>query len=298
MVKTKLFNREKKLKSYNYVDWLIIAFFLLLVVISLIPMLNILSLSVSDKLDALKNKAMLFPNFKNMTLGAYSAVFTSDAVYTSLLVSLGTTVVATLLHMLVTVLGGFAISNKKLPGRTLMLVFLVITMLFGGGLIPGYLTISSYGLIDTFWVLVIPGAVGAYSIIMMKNYIINIPESLKESAEIDGANPLVILFQIIVPLSVPIIATLSLFCAVGKWNDWATAFFYIKENKILWPFQNVLQNIVVNLETSNSTGINFAEMGEAFKNALIVISIVPVIFLYLFAQKYFIKGIFIGSVKG
>lgn len=288
---------KRKLKGYNYVDWLIIIFFLILVAITLVPVLNILSLSISDNYAAIHNKGMLFPDLSHVTFDAYVAVFRSTAVYSSFLISLCVTIVATLFHMAVTILAGYTLSIKKLPGRSVLMMFLLITMLFSGGLIPGYLTISSYGLKDTFWVLVIPGAVSAYSIILMKNYIIHIPESLKEAAEIDGANPLYVLIKIIIPLSVPIIATLSLFCAVGKWNDWQTAFYYIKERRELWPFQNVLQNIVVNMDTSNTPGLDLSSLGEAFKNALIVISVIPITLLYLFAQKYFIKGLFVGSVK-
>ncbi len=294
MVSTK---PRRKLKGYNYADWLIIAFFVIFVLITLVPVLNILSLSISDNYAAIHNKGMLFPDFAHVTFDAYIAVFRSTAVYRSFFISLGVTLVATLIHMAVTILAGYTLSIKKLPGRMFLMIFLLITMLFSGGLIPGYLTISSYGLKDTFWVLVVPGAVSAYSIILMKNFIIHIPESLKEAAEIDGASPLYILINIIIPLSVPIIATLSLFCAVGKWNDWQTAFYYIKEARHLWPFQNVLQTIVVNMDTSNAQGLDLSKLGEAFKNALIVISIIPITILYLFAQKYFIKGLFIGSVK-
>lgn len=293
----KVHHRERKLKSYNVVDWLIIAFFSLYVLTTLIPVLNILSLSISDDYAALYNPGMLFPDLYHVTFDAYLAVIRSTAIYSSFFVSLATTLVATLLHILVTIFAGYALSIKKLPFRNVLMIFLLITMLFSGGLIPGYLTISSYGLIDTFWVLVVPGAVSAYSIILMKNFIIHIPESLKEAAEIDGANPFYILFKIIIPLSVPIIATLSLFCAVGKWNDWQTAFYYIKKRTDLRPFQNVLQTIVVNMDTSQANGLDLSVLGEAFKNALIVISVIPITILYLFAQKYFIKGLFIGSVK-
>ena len=199
--------------------------------------------------------------------------------------------------MTVTILSGFVLSNRKLPGRTAMLIFVLFTMLFGGGLIPTYLTISSYKMIDTIWSLILPGAVSVYSIILMKNYIIQIPKSLMEAGEIDGASPGYLLWRIIVPLSVPIIATLSLFCAVGKWNDWFSAYIFIKQAKHLWPFQNVLQNLVVNTDLGNVIDIDLSNLGEAFKNALIVVSIIPVVLIYLAAQQYFIKGIFIGSVK-
>ena len=289
--------KHKGLKALNAVDYLIMAFFVLFVMISLIPLLNIISLSVSDNYSAIHNKGMLFPDFEHVSIDAYKAVFNSSAIYTSFLMSVLITLVATLMHITVTICAGFALSLKKLPGRNILLLLVLFTMLFNGGLIPNYLTISSYNMLDTFWVLVLPGAVSGYSIVLMKNYIVQIPASMKEAAEIDGASPIYIMMMIIIPLSVPIIATLSLFCAIGKWNDWTTAFFYIKQEKWLLPFQNVLQTLVVNTDTSNTNNIDLSNLGEAFKNALIVVSIVPVTIAYLCAQKYFIKGLFIGSVK-
>ena len=289
--------KNKKLKSLNVVDYLIMAFFIVFVLISLVPLLNILSLSISDNYSAIHNKGMIFPDFKHTSFNAYKAVFNSSAIYTSFLMSILITVVATLVHIAVTICAGYVLSIKRLPGRNALLLFVLFTMLFNGGLIPNYLTISSYNLIDSFWVLVLPGAVSGYSIVLMKNYIAQIPASMKEAAEIDGASPTYIMFVIIIPLSVPIIATLSLFCAIGKWNDWTTAFFYIKQKKWLLPFQNVLQSLVVNTDTTNTNNIDLSNLGEAFKNALIVVSIIPVTIAYLCAQKYFIKGLFIGSVK-
>lgn len=288
---------KKKLKRLNIVDYLIMAFFIIFVLISLVPLLNILSLSVSDNYSAIHNKGMLFPDYRHTSFDAYKAVLNSSAIYTSFLMSLLITVVATLVHIAVTICAGYVLSIKQLPGRNVLLLFVLFTMLFNGGLIPNYLTISAYNLIDNFWVLVLPGAVSGYSIVLMKNYIAQIPASMKEAAQIDGAGPTYIMVVIIIPLSVPIIATLSLFCAIGKWNDWTTAFFYIKQAKWLLPFQNVLQSLVVNTDTTNTNNIDLSNLGEAFKNALIVISIIPVTIAYLCAQKYFIKGLFIGSVK-
>ena len=290
-------SKKYKLKKINYVDILIVLFFVLLISVSLVPLLNILSLSISDDYIAIHNKGMLFPNFNHVSFDAYKAVFNSSAIYQSFFMSVLVTIVATLIHITVTICAGFALSDREMPFRNSLLFFVLFTMLFNGGLIPTYLAISSYGLTDNFLVLVLPGAVSGYSIVLMKNYICQMPKSMKEAAEIDGASPIVLLINIIVPLSGPIIATLCLFCAVGKWNDWTTAFFYIKEARHLWPFQNVLQTIVVNTDSSNAENIDLSKLGEAFKNALIVVSIIPVTILYLCTQKFLVKGLFIGSVK-
>lgn len=290
--------KKSKLKRNNYVDWLIIIFFLLLVSVTLVPILNILSLSVSDDYMAIHNKGMLFPSWEHTTLAAYGAILQSSSIYKSFLMSLIYIVVATTIHIAVTICGGFSISLKTLPGRSLMITILTITMLFGGGLIPTYLTISSYNLIDTFFVFVLPGAANAYHMILMKNFISQLPEEMIEAAELDGANSLYILLRIIVPLSVPVIATLALFFAVGKWNDWSTAFFYVKDEKWLYPFQNVLRVFVVDAGDSDKTGIDLSGLGEAFRSAMIVISILPVTIMYLFMQRYLVKGLVVGSVKG
>ncbi len=287
-----------KLKRNNFVDWIIIIFFLLLISVTLVPILNILSLSVSDDYMAIHNKGMLFPDFAHTSLAAYGAILSSSSIYKSVLMSLIYIVVATAIHIAVTICGGFSISLKTLPGRNVMITILTITMLFGGGLIPTYLTISSYNLIDTFWVFVLPSAANAYHMILMKNFISQLPEEMIEAAELDGANPFFILIRIIVPLSVPVLATLSLFFAVGKWNDWSTAFFYVKTEKWLYPFQNVLRVFVVNSGDSDKTGIDLSGMGEAFRSAMIVVSILPVTIMYLFMQRYLVKGLVVGSVKG
>ena len=292
----------KQIKSYrnrnNFVDYLIIIFFLVLVSITIVPLLNILSLSVSDDYTAIHNKGMLFPTWGHITINAYWAVLSSVSIYKSFLMSMVYVISGTAIHIAVTICAGYAISIKKLPLRNFLLSILLLSMLFGGGLIPTYLTISSYGLIDTFWVFVLPIAANAYHIILIKNYIGQLPDGMIEAAEIDGASAFTILLRIVLPLSIPIIATLSLFFAVGKWNDWATAFFYVKKAKELYPFQNVLRVFVVDAGSADKTGIDLSGLGEAFKSTMIVISILPITIMYLFMQKYLVKGLFVGSVKG
>ena len=289
--------RGKKLKSANFVDVCINVFFAIVVAVSLIPMLHILALSVSDEYAVLTNPGRLLPDITHMSIMPYVAVFRSTIIYSSLAISFSIVILATVINMAFTICCGFVLSNKELPGRNLMLYFVLFTILFGGGLIPTYLTVSSYGLVDTYWVLVLLGAVNGYNIIFMKNFINGIPVSLSESAKIEGANVFQLLLYIIVPMSKPVIATLSLFCAVGKWNDWSTAYIYIYNAKWLKPFQNVLQDIVVNPDTSNAYGLDLSEFGTAFQNALIVISLIPVVVLYLLAQKHLVRGLFVGSVK-
>lgn len=289
--------KEKKLHSINFVDVLIVIFFILIVSVSLVPMMNILSLSVSDEWAATVNPGRFFPDFNHMALAAYKALITSKAVYRGLLVSFSVVFVGTAIHMTLTTMVGFAVSNEKVPGRKGMMLYVLFTILFNGGLIPTYLAIDSYGLINTFWVLVIPYAVNGYNVVLIKNHIANIPKALLDAAEIDGANPLVLLIKIILPLCIPVMATLALLCAISKWNDWMTYFLYARGVQELKPFQNVLQDVVVNVDLSNANDMDLSEFGTAFQNALIVVSLIPIVVLYLLTQKYLIKGLFIGSVK-
>ena len=289
--------REKKLHSANFVDVFIVIFFVIIVAISLVPLMNILSLSISDEYAVTVDPGRFFPDFKHVSFVAYKAVITSTAVYRGLLVSLLVVATGTVFYLLLTTMVGFAVSNDKVPGRKLMMFYVLFTILFNGGLIPTYLAIDSYGLMNTFWVLIIPNAVNGYNVVLIKNHIANIPKSLLESAEIDGANPVILLINIILPLCIPVMATLALLCAIGKWNDWMSYFLYARGVKWLKPFQNVLQDVVVNPQLDNTDGVNLAEFGTAFQNALIVFSLVPIVVMYLFTQKYLIKGLFIGSVK-
>jgi len=181
-----------------------------------------------------------------------------------------------------------------------MLLFLLITMLFGGGLIPYYLVIKDLGLIDNVLVHIIPGLVSGFNIILMKNFIQQIPGSLIEAARIDGAGFFRILFQIIAPLSKPILATLALFFGVGKWNEWYTTVLFINDPD-LYPIQNILRQMVVegNMDTIGSGIVNRPEftLSISIKMAVIVIATVPIMLVYPFLQKHFVKGIFMGSVK-
>lgn len=289
--------KEKKLHSANFVDVLIVIFFVLTIAISLVPMLNIFSLSISDEYAVALNPARFFPDFYHVTFAAYKAVFTSESVYRGLLVSLLVVIVGTAVYLTLTTMVGFAVSNEKVPGRKLMMYYVLFTILFNGGLIPTYLAIDSYGMMNTFWVMVLPNAVNGYNVVLIKNHIANIPKGLIESAEIDGANPLVVLIKIVLPLCIPVMATLALFCAISKWNDWMTYFLYARGVQWLKPFQNVLQDVVVNTALDNADGMNLSEFGTAFQNALIVCSLIPIVAMYLVTQKYLVKGLFIGSVK-
>ena len=218
------------------------------------------------------------------------------------------TVFGTVLTIAVTLLGAYPLSKKKLPGRNVVTIYILVTMFFGGGLIPTYLLIRSLGLMDSRWALIFPTLAAGYYIIIMRNFLMVIDKAYEESAFLDGANYLQILVKIIIPLSKPVIATIALWTAVGHWNEWFAALIYIKsESKVV--LQILLRRLIQATALAGASfGTSAAETfmaaeetempSEAVRAAVTVLTIGPIVFVYPFIQKYFIKGIFIGSLKG
>ena len=297
MVRKDAKQRLRKRKPLGIADVVIYGVFILLSAVTLIPFMNIIAISLSDYGAVVTNKAMIFP--EGLNFDAYY-IIGDPAVLKSFLLTVMIVVVSTVLHLLLCLLTAYPLSKKDLPGRNVMLLFLLITMLFGGGLIPYYLVIKDLGLIDNVLVHIIPGLVSGFNIILMKNFIQQIPGSLIEAARIDGAGFFRVLFQIIAPLSKPILATLALFFGVGKWNEWYTTVLFINDPD-LYPIQNILRQMVVegNMDTVGSGIVSRPEftLSISIKMAVIVIATVPIMLVYPFLQKHFVKGIFMGSVK-
>lgn len=234
------------------------------------------------------------------SLDAYLLVFQSDSLFSSLMFSVLITIVSTFLSLVITVLAAYPLTKKGLKGRKIILLFVIFAMLFSGGLIPYYLLIDQLGLVGNPLVYIVVGLVSPYNIIIVKNFISSLPEELMESAKVDGAGELRTLFKIVLPLSGPIIATVALWVAVAKWNDWATTLYYMgDQNKGLWMFQYYLQEI---LKTATNDSPTFDPsvvlLAKNVKNSAVIISIIPIILVYPFIQKYFVKGVLLGSVKG
>ena len=238
---------------------------------------------------------------ENFSLGAYQYIFSTNTFVRSIGVSVYITVVGTLVSMLLTSFMAYALSCKQLRGRSLILFLVVFTMMFNGGMIPTFLVVKGTGLFNSLWSLIIPNAISAYNMILMKNYFQELPEELKESARIDGCHEIRIVFQIILPISLPIMATIGLFYAVSKWNIFMEALLYINKNQ-LWPVQVLLRNIIFVLTGGlGDAGAEIYKMSfsdESMKAAVIVVSSLPIVIVYPFLQKYFTKGLLMGSVKG
>lgn len=262
------------------------------------PFIHVFAKSVSEEAFVIANKVLLIP--KGFQMEAYKKVFSDMGIMRSFGVSVLITVLFTVLGMTVTLCAAYPLSRSGLPGRQAITFFFMFTMYFNGGIIPEYLLLNSLGLLDSLAVLILPLAFSAYNFLIMKTSLkASIPESLIESAYLDGASEYRILWSIVMPLSKPIIATLSLFYAVGRWNSYSDALFYIKQNVDIRPLQLKLYYLVVAAtEAIQGSEISATTTNpEVLKAACIMFATVPVICIYPFIQKYFVQGTMIGSVK-
>ncbi|MCX6972452.1 MAG: carbohydrate ABC transporter permease [Verrucomicrobia bacterium] len=264
----------------------------------LYPFLYTLSLSLSSAKEASRDGLHLYP--AELSLTSYQMVLTNPNILTGYINTIVRTLLGTTLTLLATCVAAYPLSRREMPHRSLITFLIVFTMLFGGGMVPSYLLMKNLGLINTIWVLVVPGMLSAFNIIIVKNYFQSLPESLTESARIDGAGEWRILFQIYLPLSKPVLATVALWSAVGHWNSWFDALLYITEDR-KQVLQTFLQRIVIESSTQMmELGITDAQMqftSETIKAATIIITILPIIMVYPFIQRHFVKGIMLGGVK-
>ncbi len=281
-------------QKFSFVDVMIYIILGLLVVTMVVPFMNIISISLSDYTSVVSDKTMLIP--KNLNFSAYKIIFNVE-VYRAFFLTAFVTVANTTLHIILCMMAAYPLAKKELPGRKVMFIYVLFTMLFSGGTIPFYILVRDLGLTDNVLVYILPGVVGAYTVVLMKNFIGQIPKSLEEAALTDGANYLYILFKIIFPLSKPIIATMALFNAVGVWNNWFTAVLFVKD-KNLYLIQNVLREMLIegNMAAFGQTNL-MQTFDDSVKMAAIIVSIIPIVAIYPFVQRYFTKGLYLGSVK-
>ncbi|QUH31341.1 carbohydrate ABC transporter permease [Vallitalea guaymasensis] len=271
----------------------------------LLPFILLISVSLSSEQDILNYGYRLIPHKIDFT--AYKYVFeNSKELIRSYEVSIFITVVATVISVFLKLLAAYPLSQKAFKCRKVIMFFIFFTMLFNGGLVPSYILISQYlNLDNTIWVMIIPQLVSAWDIIIMRTFLQRIPVSLFEAAKIDGANQYKIFIRIVIPLSKPIIATIALFTCLAKWNDWFTALLYIRDSQ-LYPLQYLLQRILMDLQFlidhAQNAPAGMADSlkipGESMRMAMCILAAGPMVFIFPFFQKYFVKGITIGSVKG
>jgi putative aldouronate transport system permease protein len=242
---------------------------------------------------------------KTVTFEAYKLFFNDTfGLIRAYAISISRVVVGTSMNIIFTGVLAYVLSKKWLPGRNVIMTMVFVTMNFSGGLIPTFIVVKSIGLRNTFWAMIIPGLIGSFYMIILRNFFSQVPESLTESAYLDGAGELTILFRIVFPLSLPSIATIALFYAVGHWNAWFDASIYINNEK-LYPLQLILRKIIIqeDFSSSNMSKSIVVDMlkkpsSYALKNTAIFYTTLPILCVYPFAQKYFVKGVLTGSIKG
>ena len=288
-------------KVFDLVNLLIM---LALLVIFIWPRWFVLIASISDPAQVWQGNVILFP--RDITLDAYKEVIEYETIWTGYRNTIIYTLVGTAINMVLTVCGAYPLSRKDFMPRNFFMILFMITMYFSGGLIPTYLVVNRLNLVDTIWAMVIPNAVSMFNIIITRTYFVNsIPGELFEAAQLDGANTAQYLFKVVLPLSKPILAVIVLFYAVGHWNDFYSALIYVNSQELM-PLQSILRKLLLStqmtLQTSSSMSpdeiMRRSQLSQTLKYSSIIVSTVPVLCLYPFVQKYFVKGIMIGSVKG
>lgn len=290
-----------KTKSDRIVDVFIYAGLGLFALFTLFPLYYVFVMSITPISEVLKNGGfVIVPS--GFTLDAYKAIWDSPTVPRALQITILITVLGTALNLAVTALLAYPLSKKSLPGRNIFLFLIVFTMLFSGGLIPLYLVVRGTGLLDTIWALIIPGMVSAFNMLIMKTFFENLPDEVEEAAKVDGCSDVAILIRIVLPLSTPIMATLGLFYGVTHWNEYFKGIMYLTDRS-LYPIQVVLRamiqtpNISSELQLQNPGQVHQLPP-ETIKMAVVVAALLPILAVYPFLQKYFMKGMLLGAIKG
>ncbi|MBE5815391.1 MAG: carbohydrate ABC transporter permease [Clostridiales bacterium] len=280
----------------NYVILTLVAF------TTILPFIYIIGASFATEYELATRPLFIIP--QDVTLDAYKFIFSSNKILNGFGNSIFITVAGTLINLFFTVTMAYAISKTRIRGRNFILNMVIFSMFFSGGMIPGYIVVANMlKLKDTYWSVLLPGAISAYNMMIVKNFFQGIPQELEDSAAIDGCNDLGILWKIVLPLSLPVLATFGLFYAVGHWNSYFGAMIYMSGARDKWPLQVLLREIII---LSNASAGDMAAMDPEFvqppeqsiKMAVIVVSTVPIMCVYPFLQKYFVKGVMVGALKG
>jgi putative aldouronate transport system permease protein len=265
------------------------------------PLIYVIGMSLTTEYELIQRNWFVIIPWKP-TLRAYELIFTrTPIIYNSLLITVSRALLGIPAGLILVVPGGYILAKYDLPGRKMFVMFLVVTMILSGGLIPSYILMQSLGLLNTFWIYIVPGMGATYSMLIIKLFVENMPGELMESADLDGASEMQKMFYIAIPLLVPTICALSLFSVVGHWNDWFTTMIYVND-QMLYPIQFVIRIIMVStvMQDNVSGAITMMERSnpQSVKMASVVVAVFPVLCVYPFLQKYFIYGVYTGSVKG
>ncbi|WP_017688433.1 carbohydrate ABC transporter permease [Paenibacillus sp. PAMC 26794] len=287
-------------------DTINIIFMVSLMIVTIYPFVNMIAVSFNNANDAIRGGIYLWPRV--WTLDNYKYIFGESDIYHATLISALRTVIGTVVSVFCTAMLAYTVSRQEFVLRKFVTMFFVFTMYFSGGLIPGYLLIRDLGLIGSFWVYIIPGVIGVFNMIVIRSFIEGLPEGILESARIDGAGEFTTFIRVVLPLTIPAMATVSLFVAVGQWNSWFDVFLYNSSNKELSTLQyelmKILQTSTTSATSSASDAYQSAESNAtavtptSIRATMTIIASVPILMVYPFLQKYFVQGMTIGGVKG
>ncbi|RIX49256.1 carbohydrate ABC transporter permease [Paenibacillus nanensis] len=285
---------EKIFDGFNYL------FLGLLALVTVLPFIYIIAGSFATEVELIEREFFIFP--RDPSIAAYQYIFSTDTVSRSIVNSVIITIAGTLVNLAFTFTMAYSLSRKDLMGRNIMMNLVIFSMLFSGGMIPGYLVVKELGLLDTYAAVILPGAISAFNMIIIKNFFQELPPGLEESARIDGCTDLGVLWRIVLPLSKPILATFGLFYAVGHWNNFFSSLLFLNDHE-KWPLQVILREIVMLSQMAagdmSNLDPNFVEPpDQSVKMAVIVVGTLPILLVYPFLQKHFAKGVLLGSIKG
>ncbi len=292
---------KKKKKKIPVGQIILVAVIFVFVLTCVLPFLNVIAISFSSKSAILRGDVAFYP--VEFETKAYEILFSDQTMIDCLFYTVKLTVIYTAMAMVMTILMAYPLTKERLVGRRFFNLMALFTMYFSGGTIPIYLNVKWFGLLDSMWSLIIPGVLSTYNMIIMKSFFASLPKELEEAATIDGANDFQILLRVYLPLSLASIATLTLFYAVGKWNSFADAKYYI-QTKALQPLQLRLYNIIKGSTAVDVTAIegnansNAQNVSESIESATIIFATLPILVVYPFVQRYFVSGVTIGAVKG
>lgn len=287
--------KNKKFSIFNVINYTLLGLF---AVSAIYPFLYILNVSLMSEQEYLKGGISIIP--RSISLDSYMQIFKNGHILEAYRSTLIITIGGTAANLLLTILCAYVLSKTKLKGYKIFMNMIIFTMYFQGGLIPSYMLMRQLGFIDSYMAVILTGGISTYNMLVLRSFFLNIPESLEEAAIIDGATAPYVLFNVVLPISMPAIATIGLFYAVGHWNSYFTPMIYLNSRE-KWPLQVILREILFesteSLRTGETAGLEKAAIGPQLKMAVVIVTIVPIALVYPFLQKYFVKGVLIGAVK-
>ena len=290
--------RKSKLNSYTAFDVILIVIMIAFCACIILPFMHVIAVSLSNKYPVMRGEVVFWP--KGFTLENYKEMLNDSRFVKAYGVTIFVTVVGTFLSLSTTAMAAYALSRRKIVGHGLFSTMIMITMFFGGGLIPSYMLINDLGLMDNIWALILPGMISTWNLIIMRSFFVAYPQEIVESGYLDGLTDAGVFFRLVLPTSKAALATIGLYYAVGYWNSYMSARLYIRSPELMTA-QQLLQEMVANYATDNiinGDNENTALVTASVRNCAIMIVITPIMCVYPFIQKYFVKGVMVGSIKG